>query len=35
MNHFVGENAVHAIMMKRNHPVETLDLVRSHGAVDD
>ncbi len=33
--HFVSENAVEAVVVKRDHPVETLDLIGSHRAVDD
>jgi hypothetical protein len=34
-HHLVGEDAVQAVVMKRHHPVEALELIRPHGTVDD
>lgn len=33
--HFIRKDSVQPMVLERNHPIQTLELVRSHGAVDD
>lgn len=33
--HLIGENSVQSVVLERNHPIQTLELIRSHGAIDD
>lgn len=33
--HLVGEDSIQPVMLKRNHPIQALQLVWPHHAVDD
>jgi hypothetical protein len=34
-NHLVGKDAVQTIVLERDHPIQALELICTHGAVDD